>query len=43
MRPLVPGAIAVGPGDDDRDAAVPLFDPLNPQVVVPVPVAPFDR
>ena len=43
MRPLVPGAIAFGPRDDDREAAVPLLDPINPQVAVPVPVAPFDR
>jgi hypothetical protein len=43
MRPLVPGAIAFGPGDDDREAAVPLRDPINPQVAVPVPVAPLDR
>lgn len=43
MRPLVPGAIAFGPGDDDRDAAVPLLNPINPEVVVPVTVAPLDR
>jgi hypothetical protein len=43
MRPLVPGAIAFGPGDDDRAVAVPLLDPINPQVAVPVPVAPLDR
>lgn len=43
MRPLVPGAIALGPGDDDREVVVPLLDPINPQVAVPVPVAPLDR
>jgi hypothetical protein len=39
----MPRAVAVGPGDDNREAAVPLLDPINPQVVVSVPVAPLDR
>jgi hypothetical protein len=43
MRPLVPPAVAFGPRDDDRDAAVPLLDAINPQVVVTLPVAPLDR
>lgn len=43
MRPLLPGAVAVGPRDDDRDAAVPLLDPFDPQVVVAFSGARFDR
>jgi hypothetical protein len=43
MRPLVPPAVALGPRDDDGDAAVPLLDPINPQIVVPRSVAPLDR
>jgi hypothetical protein len=29
VDPLVPGAVARGPGEDDRDAAVPLLDAIN--------------
>jgi hypothetical protein len=43
MCPLMPPTVTLGPGDDDRDAAVLLLDPVDPQVVVPFPVAPLDR
>jgi hypothetical protein len=43
MGPLVPRAVAVGPGEDDRNAAVLLLDPVDAQVVVTRLLAPLDR
>jgi hypothetical protein len=43
MRPFVPVAVALGPRDHDRVAAVPLLEPIDPQVVVAFAAAPLDR
>jgi hypothetical protein len=43
MRRFVPPAVALRPGDDDRNAAVPLFDAIDAQVVVAFPAAPLNR
>jgi hypothetical protein len=43
MRPAVPPAVALGPREDDRQPPVALLEAIDPQVVVTLPVAPFDR
>jgi hypothetical protein len=43
MCPFVPSTVARRPGDGDRDAAVALLEPINPQVVVAFLLAPLDR